>query len=90
MSILIKGNIKLPNNCLECAARFGKICGQRIYGDMRTCIFVEIPPSHGRLVDIDEVYKVLTEQYHQRTEIQHMALREALSKVPTVIEREDK
>jgi len=88
MSILIKGNIKAPNNCLECATHFGKICEQRVYGDMRTCRFVEIPPFHGRLVDIDEVYKVLSEQYHHRTETQHMALQEALSKVPTIIEGE--
>lgn len=37
-----------------------------------------------RLIDADEVYKVLTDYYHHRTEIQHEALKEALSKVPTV------
>lgn len=36
-----------------------------------------------RLIDADEAYKVLTDYYHQRTEIQHEALKEALSKVPT-------
>ena len=37
-----------------------------------------------RLIDADEAYKVLTDYYHHGTEIQHKALREALSKVPTV------
>ena len=37
-----------------------------------------------RLVDADEVYKVLTDYYHHKTETQHEALKEALSKVPTV------
>lgn len=37
-----------------------------------------------RLVDADEAYKVLTDYYHQRTEIQHKALKEAIERVPTV------
>ena len=37
-----------------------------------------------RLIDADEAYKVLTDYYNQRTEIQHKALKEALSRVPTV------
>lgn len=37
-----------------------------------------------RLVDADEVYKVLTDYYNQRTEIQHKALKEAIERVHTV------
>lgn len=37
-----------------------------------------------RLIDADEAYKILTDYYHQRTEIQHRALKEAFSRVPTV------
>ena len=37
-----------------------------------------------RLVDADEVYKILTEYYNLRTEIQCKALKEALERVPTV------
>ena len=37
-----------------------------------------------RLIDADEAYKVLSDYYHHRTEIQHEALKEAFSKVPTV------
>ena len=37
-----------------------------------------------RLIDADEAYDVLSEYYHQRTEIQHKALQEALDRVPTV------
>lgn len=40
-----------------------------------------------RLVDADEVYKVLTEYYNLRTEIQLKALKEAIERVPTVEER---
>ena len=38
----------------------------------------------GRLIDIDEAYKVLTDYYHHKTEIQHDALKEAIERVPTV------
>ena len=37
-----------------------------------------------RLIDADEAYKVLTDYYHHRTEIQHNALKEAIERVPTV------
>ena len=37
-----------------------------------------------RLIDADEAYKVLTDYYHHRTEIQHKALEEAIERVPTV------
>lgn len=37
-----------------------------------------------RLVDADEAYKVLTDYYHQRTEIQHKTLKEAIERIPTV------
>ena len=37
-----------------------------------------------RLVDADEAYKVLTDYYHHRTEIQHKALKEAIERVPTI------
>ena len=37
-----------------------------------------------RLIDAEEAYKVLTDYYHHRTEIQHNALKEAIERVPTV------
>ena len=37
-----------------------------------------------RLIDADEAYKILTDYYHHKTEIQHKALKEAFSRVPTV------
>lgn len=36
----------------------------------------------GKLIDIDEAYKVLTDYYHHKTEIQHKALKEAIERVP--------
>ena len=37
-----------------------------------------------RLIDADEAYKVLTDYYHHKTEIQHKALKEAIERVSTV------
>ena len=37
-----------------------------------------------RLVDAEEAYKVLTDYYHHKTEIQHDALKEAIERVHTV------
>lgn len=37
-----------------------------------------------RYIDADEAYKVLTDYYHIRTELQHKALKEAMERVPTV------
>ena len=37
-----------------------------------------------RLIDADEAYKIITEYYHHRTDMQHTALKEALDKVPTI------
>ena len=36
-----------------------------------------------RLIDAEEAYKVLTDYYHHKTEIQHKALKEAIERVPT-------
>lgn len=37
-----------------------------------------------KLCDVNEVYKVLTDYYHLRTEIQRKALKEAIERMPTV------
>ena len=37
-----------------------------------------------RLIEAEEVYKVLTDYYHHKTEIQHKALKEAIGRVPSV------
>lgn len=36
-----------------------------------------------RLIDADKAYEVLTEYYHHRTQGQHDALQDAISRVPT-------
>lgn len=38
----------------------------------------------GRLIDADSAYTVLTDYYHHKTDVQHMALKDALDKVETV------
>ena len=41
-----------------------------------------IPKNNGCYVSIADVYNVLTDYYHQKTDLQHAALLEALLKVP--------
>lgn len=36
-----------------------------------------------KMVNLEDVYQVLTEYYHHKTETQHEALREALIRVPS-------
>ena len=42
-----------------------------------------------KYIDLEETYNVLTEYYHHSTDGQHLALREALSRIPAadVVER---
>lgn len=35
------------------------------------------------LINREEAYKVLTDYYHHKTDVQHKALRDALSRVPS-------
>ena len=59
-------------------------------GDRPTwCPLVEVPVPHGRLLDADDVFHVLTSYYHHSTDFQHEALKEALARVSTIIEAED-
>ena len=37
-----------------------------------------------RLIDAQDAFNVLTDYYHHSTHVQHLALQEALNKVPTV------
>lgn len=36
----------------------------------------------GKLIDVEDAYKFLTEFYHHTTEVQYKALKEALDRVP--------
>lgn len=57
MSVILKG-VEMPERCGQCFLRVGN-CKQRIYMEQRpkNCPLVELPP-HGRLGDLDELYKV--------------------------------
>ena len=104
MSVFVKG-MQMPTSCVVCpfglngfpdeqiviCTRLGRFVGdskKKPKGIPKDCQLVEVP-AHGRLVDIDEVYRVLSEQYRHSTETQHTALREALSRVPIIAEGED-
>ena len=68
MSVIVKG-MEMPKNCKSCPLRYSStgyawcdITGASLALeiDMRdyTCPLVEIPTPHGRLGDLDELYKV--------------------------------
>ena len=90
MSVLIKG-ITFPRkpDQITVTFRFNDPAGDFTHTHyIASDEIVEVPTPHGPLVNIDEVYRVLSEQYHHTTDLQHTALREALAKVPTVLEAE--
>lgn len=89
MSVLIKG-MEMPKDCVACRwhTRWGCEIAGIVTNTAQGCPLVEVPTPHGRLVDIDEVYRVLSKQYHHTTDLQHTALREALAKGLTVLEAE--
>ena len=88
MSILIKG-MKMPQ---EQSLRMVLNPNGKLFVDHGAYFdeyeVVEVPTPHGRLVDIEAVYREVTSYYKQRTELQHIALRECLGRVPTIIEAE--
>lgn len=100
MSILIKG-MEMPESCSVCELcgcykeSKGEVyrCDISMYvikyfeKRLDNCPLVEVPP-HGRLIDADKTHEVLSEYYHHRTGLQHEALKEALNRVPTIIEGE--
>jgi len=99
MSVLIKG-MEMPKNCAECEfhqSGYPDWCDLSIRArdihntEIRQewCPLVEVPTPHGPLVDIEAVYREVTSYYKQRTELQHIALRECLGRVPTIIEAEE-
>lgn len=42
-----------------------------------------------KLISSDEAFRVLSDYYHHRTDVQHDALREALDRVPEVVVNEN-
>ena len=91
MSVLIKG-IQMPKNGWTDIRLFydGSLTmptGNRPYYKLLTT--VEIPVPHGRLLDADDVFNVLTSYYHHSTDFQHEALKEALARVSTIIPAEE-
>ena len=45
---------------------------------------MKVSLKNTRLIDAQDTFNVLTDYYHNSTHIQHLALQEALNKVPTV------
>lgn len=93
MSVLIKGMEK-PKDCSECP-----LVASRGYCPVRTCIFVEVPTPHGRLIDADALRR---EMYHQAFEtdtdmqrwdsgcwIRYKLFESAIDDAQTVVEGEE-
>lgn len=102
MSVLIKG-MEMPKNCDDCPLNYDSIdCmvadnalrekggGDFLFDHERhpNCPLVPVPP-HGRLIDADDVFRVLTSYYHHSTDFQHEALKESLARVSTIIPAEE-
>ena len=107
MSVLVKG-MKMPRNCLMCQFHgFGGYKNEFIVcsltgrsegqlSNVPDCPLVEVPFPHGRLIDGDNVIKLLREQltgdrdtvYEYYDDGLEMAISE-LSIIPTIIEAEE-
>ena len=85
MSVILKG-VEMPERCGQCFLRVGN-CKQRIYMEQRpkNCPLVELPP-HGRLGDLDELYKVanMADDFGADT----LDMLKLIADTPTVIEAE--
>lgn len=103
MSVLVEG-MTMPTRCEDCPVchymERGTItvCGCKATMMIRPidcnskpywCPLVEVPTPHGRLIDADDVFHVLTSYYHHSTDFQHEALKEALARVSTIIGAEE-
>lgn len=94
MSVLIKG-MKMPEDCFSCPLKEEGFCNitnayaVRINERNSDCPLVEIPETHGRLIDADELkdqyphdsdweYPVNTNEYVVQT----------INEAPTIIEAE--
>ena len=85
MSVILKG-VEMPERCGQCFLRVGN-CKQRIYMEQRpkNCPLVKLPP-HGRLGDLDELYKVanMADDFGADT----LDMLKLIADTPTVIEAE--
>lgn len=101
MSILIKG-MEMPDSCYDCRFFVDAWCYAFGIDDWRNaynkppkgerldnCPLVEVPTQHGRLLDADDVFHVLTDYYHHSTDFQREALKEALARVSNIIDGEE-
>lgn len=98
MSILIKG-MTMPKDCESCSVAHPAECELWMTAGYRLrhkdCPLVEVPFPHGRLIDGDNVIKLLREQltgdrdtvYEYYDDGLEMAISE-LSIIPTIIEAE--
>lgn len=93
MSVIVK-NMEMPKNCQDCALYIEGACYAKGYRDYRSimdtakpddCPLVELPP-HGRLGDLDELYKVanMADDFGADT----LDMLKLIADTPTVIEAE--
>lgn len=100
MSILIKG-IKIPKNCSDCPLNYDMmscmITGTRWWSDtlmdfdcqesrLYDCPLVEIPETHGRLIDADELKK--TFDIVPAGRVTRASVRTTINHADTIVEAE--
>ena len=110
MSLFINSKVHLPSSCEKCPFNFAdmsvgictaadKTIDTRTYGRKRhpDCPLVDIPTPRGRLIDADELLKVIEENsYRLRSVINSTengmflsGIRQAIDESPTIIEAEN-
>ena len=68
MSILVKG-MKMPRDCCDCPCHNGENgrcqIAKEVTGGKRPydCPLIEVPTPHGRLIDPDKLYEVISLNY---------------------------
>ena len=94
MGVYIKG-VTIPEDCWHCAYEgLFPPCGTGAESDYKKtrhpdCPLVEVPESHGRLVDIEDVKKAIFDYHGEDEQKVRMMINAILSSVPTVIEAEE-
>lgn len=112
MSLLINGMV-MPDSCSKCPLKYSSYdmyCCRMIHGDgcivcvdsyterrNPACPLIEIPTPHGRLIDADELMKVIEandytlQSYYNTTDrgMFTIGIKQAIDEVPTIIETEE-
>lgn len=88
MSILIKG-MEMPKSCDTCFLSKWDTCNERFYCMFDDCPLVEVPASHGDLIDKSQIKVVELEDSVHLMRWERNSEVDFRIEAPTVIEAED-